>query len=182
MHRSKYAVSVAIMAVILFAQAAYAQKSQVGANAPAAGGRRVTQIDAAALKRVLSPKGKPLLVNFWATWCDPCREEFPELVKIEGELNGKVDFVTVSLDDAADINTAVPKFLSEMKADMPTYLLVTGDESAAIASIAKDWRGGLPFTILYNDKGEVAYMRQGKVIPVVLRAEIEKLIGPQGVK
>src|SRR5215203_2074485 len=43
---------------------------------------KVTQIDEQGLKDLLKPKGKPLLINFWATWCDPCREEFPDLVKI----------------------------------------------------------------------------------------------------
>lgn len=146
------------------------------ANAQTAAPSKITQIDIVALKRLVRPSGKPLLVNFWATWCDPCREEFPELVKIDNEYKGKIDFVTVSLDDLTDINTAVPKFLGEMKADMPTYLLKTDDESAAISSIAKDWSGGLPFTILYNEKGEIAYFRQGKVIPATLTAEIAKLV------
>ena len=137
---------------------------------------RVTQVNEITLKNVLKPNGRPLLVNFWATWCDPCREEFPELVKIDNEYKGKIDFVTVSLDDLTDINTAVPKFLGEMKADMPSFLLKTDDESAVISSIAKDWSGGLPFTILYNEKGEIAYFRQGKVIPSVLRTEITKLV------
>lgn len=149
---------------------------------PSAKMREVTQIDALALKKVLTPKGKPLLVNFWATWCDPCREEFPELVKINAENRGKIDFLTISLDEVSDIDTAVPKFLAEMKADMPTYLLKTGEESATISSIAKDWRGGLPFTILYNERGEMSYMRQGKVVPAVLRAEIGKLLAEPGVK
>lgn len=142
---------------------------------PAAGPHRVTQVNEITLKNVLKPNGKPLLVNFWATWCDPCREEFPELVKIGNENKGKIDFVTVSLDDLADIDGAVPKFLTEMKADMPAYLLKTDDESAVISAIAKDWSGGLPFTILYNEKGEIAYFRQGKVIPATLRVEIAKL-------
>jgi thiol-disulfide isomerase/thioredoxin len=137
--------------------------------------QRVTEVNEVALKKLLKPNGKPLLVNFWATWCDPCREEFPELVKIDNENKGKIDFLTVSLDDLADIDGAVPKFLTEMKADMPAYLLKTDDENATIAAIAKDWSGGLPFTILYNEKGEIAYFRQGKVVPATLRSEIAKL-------
>ena len=49
----------------------------------------VKQIDAAGLKAVMTPNGRPLLVNFWATWCDPCREEFPDLVKFANEYNGQ---------------------------------------------------------------------------------------------
>lgn len=140
---------------------------------------QVTQIDDAKLKQLLQPKdGKPLLVNFWATWCDPCREEFPDLVKIDKDYKGKIDFITVTLDEPADINTAVPKFLTVMKAEMPSYLLVSENESDLITSIAKDWTGGMPFTILYNPNGDIAYFRQGKVRTDILRSEIDKLAGP----
>src|SRR4051812_12171300 len=59
----------------------------------------VTQVDDESLPKILKPNGKPLLVNFWATWCDPCREEFPELVKIDADYKGKIDFITVTLDE-----------------------------------------------------------------------------------
>ena len=137
---------------------------------------KVSQINDAKLKEILKPKdGKPLLVNFWATWCEPCREEFPDLVKISNDYQGKLDVVTISLDDVAEINTTVPQFLSEMKALMPSYLLVTEDESAVIGSISKEWSGGLPFTILYNEKGELIYFKQGKFKTDVLKLEINKL-------
>ena len=61
---------------------------------------------------------------------------------------------------------------------MPAYLLVAKDESATITSVAKDWTGGLPFTILYDDKGELAYFRQGKVKVDLLRAELDKIAAP----
>jgi len=138
---------------------------------------RLTQIDDAKLKQLLKPNGKPLLVNFWATWCGPCREEFPDLVKIDEEYRGRIDFITISLDFPEEIDAAVPKFLSEMKAKMPTYLLVSADENAIISSIAKDWNGALPSTIFYNEKGEIAYLRQGKVNPETLKNEIKKTLG-----
>ena len=141
-----------------------------------AGQARVTQIDDAKLKQLLKPSGKPLLVNFWATWCGPCREEFPDLVKIDNEYRGRIDFITISLDFVEELNTGVPKFLSEMKAEMPTYLLVSADENAIISSIAKDWNGALPSTILYNEKGDISYLRQGKVNAETLKGEIEKTL------
>jgi thiol-disulfide isomerase/thioredoxin len=139
---------------------------------------KVTQIDEVALRDLLKRDGannKPLLVNFWATWCDPCREEFPDLVKLDADYADKIDFVTVSLDDLAEIKRDVPKFLAEMKATMPAYLLKTEDEQTAIATISKNYTGGLPFTILFNEKGETVYFRQGKVIPKILRTEIDKI-------
>jgi thiol-disulfide isomerase/thioredoxin len=144
---------------------------------------KVAQIDEIALKGLLRRDGenaKPLLVNFWATWCDPCREEFPELVKINTDYADKIDFIVVSLDDLAEIKRDVPRFLAEMKATMPAFLLKTEDEETAIATISKNYQGGLPFTILFNSKGESIYFRQGKIIPKILRAEIEKIVGTNG--
>ncbi len=154
-----------------------AQKSPAETKTPASNPPRVTQVDDAKIKQLLKPGGKPLLVNFWATWCGPCREEFPDLVKIDREYRGRIDFITISLDFIEDINTTVPKFLSEMKAEMPTYLLTSVDENRFISSVAKDWSGSLPFTILYNEKGEITYLRQGKVKHETLKGEIEKNLG-----
>ncbi len=153
------------------------QATAVSSKTPDAA--RVTQIDAVRLKQLVKPNGKPLLVNFWATWCDPCREEFPDLVKIDEKYRGQIDFITVTMDDLSDINTAVPQFLQEMRAQMPAFLLKTADEDAAISGIASGWRGGLPFTLLYRSDGSVSYFRQGKASPLVLSAEINKLLTPQ---
>lgn len=139
---------------------------------------KVTAVNTIALTNLLNRTGanaKPLLINFWATWCVPCREEFPDLVKIDADYRGKIDFFTISLDDLEDINNVVPQFLADMKAQMPAYLLNTDNEEAAIGAVSKDWQGGLPFTLLLNDKGEIVYSRQGKVIIEILRVEIEKL-------
>ena len=152
--------------------------AQTTATSTAAANTKITQIDVLGLKRLLKPNGKPLLINFWATWCDPCREEYPDLVKIDQQYRGKIDFLTVSLDELADKDTAVPKFLTEMKAEMPAYLLITPDEEAAMAVVSHDWSGGLPFTILYDPKGGVAYSRQGKVKIDLLKAALEKSVGP----
>jgi thiol-disulfide isomerase/thioredoxin len=137
---------------------------------------KITQVDGAGLKNILKANGKPLLVNFWATWCDPCREEFPDLVKIDADYKNKIDFITVSLDEVEELKTGVPKFLAEMKAQMPAYLLTTQDEDALIGFVSKDWQGGLPFTILYDASGKTAYTRMGKVKIDVLRAELEKIL------
>ena len=102
------------------------------------------------MRKALSPSGKPLLVNFWATWCDPCREEFPDLVKLDAEYEGKIDFITISLDELSEINRDVPKFLADMNAKMPAYLLKAVDDDAAIGFVSKDWSGALPLTILYD--------------------------------
>jgi thiol-disulfide isomerase/thioredoxin len=139
----------------------------------------VKQIDAAGLLQVIKPSGRPLLVNFWATWCDPCREEFPDLVKFDTEYRGRVDVITISLDDLAEIKRDVPTFLSQMKAEMPAYLLKTPDEDAAISSLSLPWTGALPFTVLYNEKGEMSYVRPGKIKPDLLKIELDKVAPAQ---
>lgn len=136
----------------------------------------VTRIDVEGLKPLLKPKGKPLLINFWATWCDPCREEFPDLVKLDAAYKGKIDFITISFDDVAEIKTLVPKFLREMKAEMPAYLLKTPDESSAVELVSKDWVGNLPMTILYNTDGSTAFLKNGKVRYDEMSVAIDKLL------
>ena len=122
-------------------------------------------------------KSKPLLVNFWATWCDPCRDEFPDLVEIDNEFRPKsLDFVTISLDDITEIKTEVPKFLGKMKARMPAYLLNANDPEPAINAIDPRWQGNLPATFLYNEKGELVFKHFGRVDATQLRTEIQKVI------
>jgi len=163
-HRSLACACVVTVLVTVAACGAFAQGTPP----------KITQIDIPGLRRLVRPQGKPLLVNFWATWCVPCREEYPDLVKIDQEYRGKIDFVTVSLDEVADKDTLVPQFLAEMKAQMPPYLLVTDNEEAAMAVVSKDWTGGLPFTILFDAKGGIAYSRQGKVKIDLLKAALVK--------
>ncbi|MGB7069443.1 MAG: redoxin domain-containing protein [Pyrinomonadaceae bacterium] len=140
----------------------------------------VSLIDASMLKERIRPHGKPLLVNFWATWCEPCREEFPDLVRINADYKDRINIITISLDEVSEIGGSVPKFLFEMKAEMPSYLLKTPDDDAAIGAVSKDWRGGLPFTILFAADGSISYQRMGKFQPAVLRTEILRLIAPAG--
>ncbi|HEX5887873.1 MAG TPA: hypothetical protein VFY61_04185, partial [Pyrinomonadaceae bacterium] len=87
-----------------------------------------------------------------------------------------LEFVTVSLDDIGDIKTSVPQFLGSMKATMPAYLLNVSDPEPAINLVDQRWRGDLPATFLYNEKGQVVYKHIGRVNPTELRAEIEKLV------
>jgi len=167
---------VVVLCVLLASLAAPAQKRKYGAaKTPKV---VVEPIDTDALKGLLTQQRQgPLLVNFWATFCDPCRDEFPDLVKIDKDFRSQsLEFVTVSLDDMVDIKTSVPEFLGSMKATMPAYLLNVNDPEPAINLVDPKWRGDLPATFLYNEKGEVVYKHIGRVDPAELRGEIEKLV------
>ena len=138
----------------------------------------VSAINLEALKGLITQQREhPLLINFWATYCDPCREEFPDLVKIDRDYRPRsLEFITISLDDVTDIKTGVPKFLGSMKATMPAYLLDVPDPEPAIDLVDPRWQGSLPATFLYNEKGEMVYSKIGRVKPAELRAEIDKVI------
>lgn len=139
----------------------------------------VTKIDNAMLATLLKPNGKPLVVNFWATWCEPCREEFPDLVKLDALYKGKAEMITITLDDLAEINGDVPKFLNEMKSTIPTYLLHTNDQDAAITMVSKDWAGNLPLTIVYGTDGKMVYQRNGKFRYETLKENIDRALGAE---
>jgi thiol-disulfide isomerase/thioredoxin len=175
---SSFVARAALCAVFAFVLLQTVAAQKPAASKATSAGPKVTQVDINGLKALLKPNGKPLMINFWATWCDPCREEFPDLVKLDAAYKGKIDFLTVSLDDVADMNALVPKFLAEQKAEMPAYLLTTPDENAAIALVSKEWNGNLPLTIIYAPGGGVAYLRKGKIKGEVVSAEIDKLLAP----
>lgn len=175
MHFSKAIIPVALC-IMLLSLAVPAQKRYKGRAAkPRA---VVSAINTDALKDLLTqPRQLPLLVNFWATFCDPCRDEFPDLVKIDKDYRPQaLEFVTVSLDDVSELKTGVPKFLDAMKATMPAYLLDVSDPEPAINLVDPRWRGDLPATFLYNEKGEVVYKHIGRVNTAELREAIEKVV------
>jgi thiol-disulfide isomerase/thioredoxin len=158
-------------------QAPSANTSQNGALAGAAAD--ITVVDLDGLKKLLQrdPKeARPLLVNFWATWCDGCREEFPDLVKIDDDYRTKgLNFLSVTVDELEDKRLAV-SFIQEMKAKMPVVLLNVPDKEPAIHAIDMNWDGALPATFVYDRTGAVIYRHFGKIKPEELRAIIDKQV------
>lgn len=150
-------------------------------NGGAASSSDIREINLDGLKQLIQrdPKDtRPLLINFWATWCDPCREEFPDLVKVDADYRSKgLNFVAISLDDISDIRSIVPKFLKEMKAEMTVVLLNVNDPEPAIKVIDATWDGQLPATFLYDKEGKVVFKHFGKINPAELRAVIDKTLG-----
>jgi thiol-disulfide isomerase/thioredoxin len=157
------------------------QKQQTAAAQKTAGRPTVTEFDEGGLKSLLKvgeARERPLLVNFWATWCVPCREEFPDLVKLRARYAADhLDFALVSLDDISDIETAVPDFLVESgAASLPAYLLHAEDDGAAINLVDPTWAGELPATFLYDRAGRVVFTRKGRIKPAELQAAIDKAL------
>jgi thiol-disulfide isomerase/thioredoxin len=143
----------------------------------------VQEINADGLRKILQRDAsapRPLLINFWATWCGPCREEFPDLVRIgEDYKTRKLDFVIVSLDDPSEIKTGVPRFLRQMRANLSAYLLNENEPDAAINAVDPEWAGSMPATFLLDAAGQLVYKHLGPINPEELRAELEKVTEKQ---
>ena len=98
-------------------------------------------------------KGKPLLVNFWATWCEPCRDEYPllnELAKKYAPQGLKV--VGVSLDQDGDL-ILMRRFLARYRPAFPNYRKKKGQEDAFTQAVLPGWNGSLPTSVFYAKDG-----------------------------
>jgi thiol-disulfide isomerase/thioredoxin len=94
------------------------------------------------------------LVNLWASWCYPCRQEFPELIRFYREWSTKgVDLKFVSVDLGFQREDAL-QFLREQKVDFETYIK-DEDDSDFIKSMDPTWKGLLPTTYLYDKSGKI---------------------------
>ena len=96
-------------------------------------------------------KGKTLVVNFWATWCPPCRKEIPAFNRIQQKYKDRdVQFIGIALDDSE----AIEQFLKIIPIDYP--VLVGGDDSGARAAHAfGNAEGVLPYTVFVTREGKI---------------------------
>lgn len=103
--------------------------------------------------------GKPLLINVWATWCAPCREEFPDLVKIANEYFDQIDVVGISVDFPEEIDSKIIPFLKKQNADFKNYIIKVIEPEDFINLLNKNWSGAIPATFIYNGIGnQVRYL------------------------
>jgi cytochrome c biogenesis protein CcmG/thiol:disulfide interchange protein DsbE len=112
-------------------------------------------------------RGKVVVVNYWATWCPPCRIETPGLVNVANEYKSRgVEMVGVSMDE----NTSdIPPFVEKYK--MPYQILLPGSDPNAGAGGM-----GLPTTFLYDKNGKLAKTYTGMILESTLKSDIELLL------
>lgn len=111
-------------------------------------------IDLQAYQKLLEQyHGKPLLVNFWATWCEPCRDEYPMLNELAKQYAPQgLQVVGVSVDDDGDL-ILMRRFLARYKPVFPNYRKKAGGMSTFREGILPGWGGVLPVTIFYHRDG-----------------------------
>jgi thiol-disulfide isomerase/thioredoxin len=115
--------------------------------------------------------GKVLVLNFWATWCPPCRKEMPGFIELQEELGGKgLQFVGIAIDSAQ----AVSEFAAIRGINYP---ILIGDESAIRMSKRLGNRfQGLPFSVIFDRAGAVVYVQAGELKKDTIREKISALL------
>ena len=114
-------------------------------------------------------KGRPLVANFWATWCAPCVEEMPHLDALSKSLPN-VQFVGIGIDTAANISN----FVAKIPVSYPLY--VAGHSGIALVRELGNAAGGLPFTVLLDAEGRIFDTILGQVSPEDLQKRIARLV------
>jgi thiol-disulfide isomerase/thioredoxin len=116
-------------------------------------------------------KGRVLVVNFWATWCAPCREEMPEFVRAQNEFGARgLQFVGIAVDQADKVR----QFAAEIAVNYP--LLIGGYGAMELSKSLGNKLMALPFTIVVARDGTVAHTQLGPLREAQLRAIVGQLL------
>jgi thiol-disulfide isomerase/thioredoxin len=153
-------LGIAALGLIVAATFGIVRPQAASAKAAAASGDSETMqvIDLAGYRDVVARyRGKPLVVTFWATWCGPCRDEFPMIVGLAKEYGPQgVAVIGVSLDEDTDLPLA-RKFLTDSHPGFPNFRQRPGiDVDAFYQGVNPDWRGTMPQTDFYARDGHLA--------------------------
>ena len=151
-------------------------------NVSAAPAGKLPEVVSADIKAVMSavrrPGARAVLVNVWATWCEPCVEEMPDILKFyKANRDRGLRLVLVS-GDASDAKKQVSEFLATLGVDFRTYLK-TGDDMLFIDGLDPRWNGTLPASLLFDGSGQRRRLWSGPVTLDALQKEAEGLLTAQ---
>jgi thiol-disulfide isomerase/thioredoxin len=134
-------------------------------------------IDAQGYQKIVQQhRGKPLLMTFWATWCEPCRDEYPMLNELAKQYAPKgLQVVGVDFDDEGDL-ILMRRFIARYKPVFPNYRKQRGDEAAFTQAVWPDWNGALPASFLYDKDGKQVGRMLGAGTRETYEAAIRQLL------
>lgn len=123
----------------------------------------VKPINENELNQVIANRnGKLLLINVWATWCVPCRKEFPALVKLSEKYSKTLDVIAISVDYEDVVEDNVIPFLRKNNVEFPVFISGFEKDEDLINYFNKDWNGALPASIIYDSAGNKVEFLEGK--------------------
>ena len=114
-------------------------------------GQKIPEINAQDLEqRLRAGRDTTYVINFWATWCIPCRKELPYFERLQAELSEqKVKVLLVSMDFRTKANTQVANFVKKYKVKSEV-LLINENPQLFVGKINKNWEGSIPATLIVN--------------------------------
>lgn len=116
----------------------------------------IQPIEENALQLLIEESTKPyIVVNFFASYCKPCRKDLPSLVEMKNEARADVELVFISIDKEDAIHTQLPEFLKEMQMSFPSYYWKGENLTPSIKKYYEDWDGTIPLTLVFNKKGKL---------------------------
>ncbi len=117
-----------------------------------------------------------MLVNFWATWCEPCREEYPALVRLHNTFRTQgLSLVAISMDEPESV-PAIERFLKSQGAQFGSYRHNFRDFGKFIDTINPRWGGGIPASFLFDRQGNLVQSWQGATTFEEFQRTIEPLL------
>lgn len=146
------------MAGVFFTHTRMARAHTIPKTEKAASKSGPPLIDLAGYRQMVrSYRGKALMVTFWATWCEPCRDEYPMIVELAKKYAPQgLAVVGISLDDTSDLGL-VHQFLAQAHPNFRNYRQKPGiDVKAFYQGVNPDWRGTVPQTVFYGRDGHIA--------------------------
>jgi len=118
-------------------------------------------------------KGRVVVVNFWATWCPPCREEMPDFTQIQSEFDRQgVSFIGIAIDDPL----VVKAYLAEHPVNYP--ILVGGSDVPAWADRLGNEISALPFSVVLDRKGQQIHAHIGRFHHQQILDQVKPLLLP----
>lgn len=143
---------------------------------------KLQPVDAQELGQILGKyRGNLVLVNVWSTWCVPCREEFPILMRLYQRYKGKgIRFIFISADFMDNYEDA-RRFLADQGVDFLTYIK-TGNDMEFIQSLYKEWSGAIPATLLFSPDGTVLKFVEGPIKEKEMQDLLESLLNEQSIE
>ena len=115
------------------------------------------------------------VINFWATWCTPCRKELPAFEKLNKNYQNKpVKVILVSLDFPNQIKNSLIPYIQNNKLKSEVILLNDPDANSWIDKVNKSWSGSIPATLVYNNdkrlfhEGSLTYNKLDSIVNQIM--------------